>query len=41
MFALVNLERTPPAANLKCDPARAVELRERYADVAPGYHMTP
>ena len=41
MFALINLERTSPAANLKCDPARAVELRERYADVAPGYHMTP
>lgn len=41
MFALTNLERMPPAATLKCDPERAVELRERYADVAPGWHMTP
>ena len=40
MFALTNLERTPPAATLKCDPERAVELRERYADVEPGYHMS-
>jgi predicted DNA-binding protein (MmcQ/YjbR family) len=39
MFALVGLERVPPAANLKCDPERAVELRETYADVEPGYHM--
>lgn len=25
--------------NLKCDPERAVDLRERYAGIAPGYHM--
>ena len=25
--------------NLKCDPEHAVELREGYADVQPGYHM--
>lgn len=25
--------------NLKCDPERAVELRERYEGVTPGYHM--
>jgi predicted DNA-binding protein (MmcQ/YjbR family) len=24
--------------NAKCDPARAVELRERYAEVLPGFH---
>ena len=39
MFALTNLERTPPTANLKCDPERAVELREAYADIEPGWHM--
>ena len=39
MFALTNLERTAPAVNLKCDPERAVDLRERYAAVEPGYHM--
>ena len=25
--------------NLKCDPERAVELRERYEGIIPGYHM--
>lgn len=25
--------------NLKCDPAEAVELRDRFAAVLPGYHM--
>ena len=25
--------------NLKCDPAEAEELRERYPEVTPGYHM--
>lgn len=39
MFALANLEWIPPAVNLKCDPERAADLRERYADVRPGYHM--
>lgn len=39
MFALVSLERTPLAINLKCDPERAIELRERYPAITPGYHM--
>ena len=25
--------------NVKCDPELAVELRERYTEVQPGYHM--
>jgi len=25
--------------NVKCDPELAVELRERYPEVIPGYHM--
>lgn len=25
--------------NLKCDPVKAVELRETYEEVQPGYHM--
>ncbi len=38
MFMLLNL--TPPfSINLKCDPERAVELREEYEDILPGYHM--
>jgi predicted DNA-binding protein (MmcQ/YjbR family) len=39
IFALVNLERVPLSVNLKCDPERAVELRERFEAVQPGYHM--
>lgn len=25
--------------NVKCDPERAIELREQYEEVIPGYHM--
>jgi len=39
MFALAALEEVPPAANLKCDPDLALELRDRYEQVQPGYHM--
>lgn len=38
IFALVNLEGDL-TINLKCDPSRAVEIRERYSSVIPGYHM--
>jgi predicted DNA-binding protein (MmcQ/YjbR family) len=38
IFALANLEGDL-SVNLKCDPARAIELRERYSSVIPGYHM--
>lgn len=27
------------SVNLKCDPERAVELREQYSGIVPGYHM--
>jgi len=39
MFALTGLEGDPPYVNLKCDPERAIELREEYEDIQPGYHM--
>jgi len=29
----------PISVNIKCDPEKAVELRERYPAVTPGYHM--
>ena len=38
IFALLNLE-FPHSINLKCDPIKAVELREEYEDITPGYHM--
>ena len=39
MFALVPLNEEPGSVNLKCDPARALELREAYAGIRPGYHQ--
>jgi len=39
MFALMPLEAYPSTINLKCEPERAIELREQYDAVAPGYHM--
>lgn len=39
MFALTNLERLPLSVSLKCDPDRAVALRDRYPAVQPGYHL--
>lgn len=39
MFALVNVEGLPRSVNLKCDPEWAMELRESYPDIEPGYHM--
>ncbi len=38
MFALTNLDGEP-SINLKCDPERAIELREQYSSIIPGYHM--
>ncbi len=38
MFALISLEREPLQMNLKCDPEKAIELREEYYQVIPGYH---
>ena len=38
MFALADLEDFV-SINLKCDPEKSVELRERYASIIPGYHM--
>lgn len=39
MFALLAFEEIPPTTNLKCDPDLALELRDRYEEVRPGYHM--
>jgi len=38
VFALSGLSNFE-SINLKCDPEEAVELRERYEGVIPGYHM--
>ena len=38
MFALTDTQ-DDFSINIKCDPEKAVELRERYPAVLPGYHM--
>lgn len=38
MFALTNIDKYE-SVNLKCDPERAVELRETYSGIIPGWHM--
>lgn len=39
MFALLDTEGRPTTIALKCDPERAVQLREEFAAVQPGYHL--
>ncbi len=39
MFALTDVERFV-SINLKCDPEEAIELREQYDGIQPGYHMS-
>ncbi len=38
MFTLTDVDKFE-SINLKCDPIRAIELREEYEEVQPGYHM--
>ncbi len=39
MFALAVPEELPQRVNLKCDPDRALDLRDQHEDIVPGYHM--
>jgi predicted DNA-binding protein (MmcQ/YjbR family) len=39
MFALTVPGDFPSRLNLKCDPARAISLRENHEAIIPGYHM--
>ena len=39
MFAATVPTEFPARINLKCDPPRAVELRDRYPGIQPGWHM--
>lgn len=43
MFALTSLsnwEKGNPSINLKCNPKEAIELREKFEGINPGYHMS-
>jgi predicted DNA-binding protein (MmcQ/YjbR family) len=39
IFLLLSLDESPVQFNVKCQPDKAVELREKYSSVRPGYHM--
>ena len=39
MFLLTDINGNPVSFNVKCNPEKAVELREEYTCVRPGFHM--
>lgn len=39
IFLLVSLSAVPLQFNVKCKPEYAIELREQYSSILPGYHM--
>jgi predicted DNA-binding protein (MmcQ/YjbR family) len=39
MFALVPLDNTETQIALKCDPERAIQLREEYEAIVPAWHF--
>jgi|SRR5688572_10884008 predicted DNA-binding protein (MmcQ/YjbR family) len=39
VFLLMSLDEEQLRFNVKCDPDKALELREEYPCVIPGYHM--
>jgi predicted DNA-binding protein (MmcQ/YjbR family) len=39
IFMLFSLDQIEQSVNLKCDPEKAIELRDRYSEVVPGFHM--
>lgn len=39
MFMLLATDESPLKFNVKCNPDKAIELRELYHSVLPGYHM--
>lgn len=39
IFLLLRLDQHPITFNVKCDPEKAIEQRERYPAIQPGYHM--
>lgn len=40
MFALIQEGSTPLRVSLKCDPQLALNLREKYESIQPGYHLS-
>lgn len=40
IFLLMGINSSPLQFNVKCEPNKAIELREKYSYVIPGYHMS-
>lgn len=40
MFAATSLKEVDFRVNLKCNPERAIELRDEHHQIIPGYHMS-
>ena len=38
IYALIDIEE-PEGLNVKCNPEKAIELREKYQGIIPGFHM--
>lgn len=39
VFLITGFDHEPLQFNVKCDPDKAIELREKFSCVLPGYHM--
>ena len=39
IFLITGFDSRPLQFNVKCDPDRAIELREEFPSVLPGWHM--
>ena len=39
MFLLASLDENPLRFNAKCEPEKAIQLREDFTCILPGYHM--
>src|SRR3954470_17088064 len=39
LFAISALDRTPLEVSAKCEPELAVQLRDTYPEIRPGYHL--
>ena len=39
LFAIIANDSKPLRISLKCDPQLAINLREKYESIVPGYHL--
>jgi predicted DNA-binding protein (MmcQ/YjbR family) len=40
IFAIIPTDEIDLSISLKCDPERAIELREKYTSIIPGFHLS-